>query len=121
MKAFKNIPKIGCICENPPLNYQNYIEFYSGIDYTNGRYAEVTMSKCKYCNRTWLNYLVEFEAFTKSGRWYKGIVLEHDVSKINPKNSIKYIEELDWYIFGGSYFNSTGMYGKGKAIVDLFE
>ena len=33
------------------------------------------------------------------------------------EKAIKYIESLDWYFFGGSYFDSTGKVGKGFAQV----
>ncbi len=111
--------KLDCVCENPPLNYLNYISCYIGIDKTNWRFADVNIEKCIHCNRKWISYLVEFESFTKSGRWYRGIVLENDLIKITPENSIKYIENLNWYIFGGSYFDSRGKIGKGKVHVDL--
>ncbi|MGC4041822.1 MAG: hypothetical protein QM710_13835 [Flavobacterium sp.] len=110
--------RVGCICETPPLSYLNYIECYIGVDKTKGRFADVDINMCIHCRRKWIRYLVEFESFTKSGRWYSGIVNDDDIKNITPENSIEYIESLDWYLFGGSYFSSSGMIGKGKAIVD---
>lgn len=108
-----NPNKINCVCETPPLLYLNYISCCIGVDKTNG-YADVDIMQCIHCKRKWLKYLVEFEHISKSGRWYKGIVHEKDLYQITPENSIKYIEELDWYLYGGSYFSSSGMIGSGK-------
>ena len=62
---------------------------------------------------------MEFESFSKSGRFYKGIVTNKNLPKLTPENSIAYIEKLDWYIYGGSYFSTSGKFGNGKANVDL--
>lgn len=113
------VNRIECTCEKLPPDYKNYISSYLGQDSTNGRFADVTIQQCINCKRKWINYLVEFESFSNSGRFYKGIVAEEDLPKITPQNSIKYIERLDWYIYGGSYFETRGKYGFGKANVDL--
>jgi len=108
-----------CSCLKLPIENTNFASSILGVDNTNGRYADVTVEQCKLCNRKWLRYFVEYESFTKSGRWYRGIVSDNDLLEITPENSIAYIEKLDWYIYGGSYFSSTGAIGKGKALVDL--
>ncbi len=115
----EKVAKIGCVCERLPPNYKNYISSYLGQDSTNGRYADITIEKCIHCERNWVKYLVEFERFSKSGRFYMGIVAENDLPKLTPKNTIMYIEKLDWYIYGGSYFSTNGEFGKGKAKVDF--
>ncbi|MET3037757.1 hypothetical protein ABXT08_16795 [Chryseobacterium sp. NRRL B-14859] len=113
------VPKIGCICEKPPLHYENYTEKPLGTDMTNGRYGEVTIKECIHCKRKWLNYFVEYEFYSKSGRWYSGIIAEEDLKAIHPENAIGYLETLEWYIYGGSFFSGMGCIGKGKARVDL--
>lgn len=110
---------IDCVCEKLPPNYKNYNSSYLGQDATNGRFADVIIEKCIHCKRNWIKYMVEFEAFSKSGRFYTGIITDNDVSKITPENAIAYIEKLDWYIYGGSYFSTSGKFGTGKAEVDL--
>ncbi len=115
----KKIPKLGCGCEQPAQSSSDYRTSALGVDHTNGRYADVSILQCRLCQRIWINYLVEFESFSKSGRWYKGIVSKKELSKITPENAIEYLENLDWYIYGGSYFESTGTFGQGKANVDL--
>jgi len=106
-----------CVCHKPPIHHSDYEISFLGVDKTNGRFAEVTIEKCKHCGTEWINYLVENEAFTRSGRWYRGI-LENGQGKIKPENVETYLENLDWYIFGGSYFNSTGKTGKGTLVVN---
>jgi len=90
-----------------------------GIDERNGRFAEITLNTCKHCSTKWLRYFAEFEAFSKSGRWYRGIVQEKDLPQIKPDNAVEYLEELDWFIYGGSHFSSTGMYGRGQVQADF--
>lgn len=113
------IQKLGCVCEKPELSHTDYRTSNIGTDKTNGRMAEVSILQCKLCQRIWLKYLVEFESFTKSGRWYKGIIAKKDVAGMKPENAVEYLENLDWYIYGGSYLESTGMFGQGKLDVDL--
>jgi len=113
------VQKLGCACEKPDSNYTEYRSSELGIDHTNGRYAEVSIQQCKLCQRIWIHYFVEFESFSKSGRWYKGIVSKKDRPQITPENAVEYLESLDWYVFGGSYFDSSGTFGQGKLNVDL--
>jgi hypothetical protein len=115
----KKIPKLGCTCEKPPFNYADFRSSQLGIDHTNGRDAEVSIFQCKLCQRIWINYLVEFEHYSKSGRWYRGIISKKERSEIKPENVVEYLENIEWYLYGGSYFESAGMIGQGKAIVDL--
>ncbi|MBL7747598.1 MAG: hypothetical protein JNM19_09250 [Chitinophagaceae bacterium] len=114
-----SIPEAKCKCFIPPLHYTDYEKTYWGVDTTNGRFAEITLEVCVHCGTKWLNYLVEYEAFSKSGRWYRGVVQDNNLKGIVPGKVVSYFEGLDWFIFGGSYFSSTGMYGKGKVQADL--
>jgi hypothetical protein len=113
------IAQIGCACEKPTSNYTEYRSSELGIDHTNGRHAEVSIQQCKLCQRIWIHYFVEFESFSKSGRWYKGIVSKKDRSQITPENAVEFLESLEWYVYGGSFFESMGTFGHGKINVDL--
>ncbi|MGD1318339.1 hypothetical protein [Chryseobacterium sp. 2R14A] len=113
------IQKLGCICEKPEFHHTDYRESLIGVDKTNGRYADVSLLQCKLCQRIWIKYLVEFESFSKSGRWYRGIISKKEANVMPPENAVEYLENVDWYIFGGSYFESTGTFGQGKLNVDL--
>lgn len=115
----KKIPKLGCICEKPPMNQNDYRSSEVGTDHTNGRHGEVTIQQCKLCQRIWVHYLAEFEHYSHSGRWYKGIVAKKDLSGITPENAVAYLESLEWYLYGGSFFGNTFEFGQGKVNVDV--
>ncbi|WP_299182172.1 hypothetical protein [uncultured Chryseobacterium sp.] len=113
------IQKLGCACEAPNSDYTEYRSSELGIDEANGRHAEVSIQQCKLCQRIWVFYSVEFEGFSQSGRWYKGIVSKKDRPNITPQNAVEFLESLEWYVYGGSYFKGTGIFGHGKLNVDL--
>lgn len=118
-ETLENITVAKCKCFVPPLHHTDYEISFWGVDKTNGRFADITLEVCNHCGTKWLKYLVEFEAFPKSGRWYRGIVTEKELTNMEPENVVAHFEGLDWFIYGGSYFSSTGMYGKGKVQADL--
>lgn len=107
-----------CVCCMPPIHYSNFERTFLGIDETRGRFAEVGFDTCIHCRNVWLVYFVEYESRSGSGRWYRGIIAEKDRAGMTPESSVSYLEQLDWYLYGGSYFSSTGKIGKGKLYVD---
>ena len=107
-----------CICLHPPFYFKDYESTEIGTDLTNSRYGTVSIKKCLKCNKLWLHYLVEYEAFSRSGRWFRGLITEKEIERITPENAINFLEKLDWYFYGGSYFETTERIGKGE-IVDL--
>jgi hypothetical protein len=108
-----------CVCHKPPLSYQDFNSSFLGVDETNGRFSTVTIETCKHCKTKWVNYLVEIESFSNSSKWYRGILSKDFENIIRPENVIKYLEKLEFYLFGGSYFNSTGQYGSGIIHIDF--
>ena len=118
-QRLEHIPDANCRCFIPPLHYMNYEEVTLGVDKTNGRYADVSLFTCLHCTTKWLHYYAEYEAYSRSGRWYRGIISDKEAKEITPESAVAYLERLDWYIFGGSWFSSQGMYGKGKVRADL--
>jgi hypothetical protein len=114
----QDLPMANCKCFTPSV-LGNYEESLLGVDQTNYRYADVAIKKCTSCGTNWLHYFVEYEAFPQSGRWYRGVIPDNELDAIKPETAVAFLDKLDWYIFGGSYFSSTGMYGKGKTHVDL--
>ena len=108
-----------CSCHTPPLHYSDYESEYLGIDRTNGRFGEVTLERCTKCKAYWLRYFVEYESFSESGRWYRGLIPKEDIPQITPENSVAFLTSLDWYLYGGSYFRTTGKIGNGTIYVDL--
>lgn len=113
------IPERKCSCYIAESRYSDLTTTHIGVDERYGRYADITLLTCKFCGTKWVQYQAEFESFSYSGRWYRGIINESNIKKLKPNNAVEYLETLDWYIFGGSHFSSTGMYGKGKVQADL--
>jgi hypothetical protein len=101
-----------CICFKIPLYYKDFDIEKFGTD--NNYYdAQITLETCKHCGRKWLNYLVEWEWYTRAGRWYRGIISDGDLKAITPDRVKRYLEQLDWYIRGGSFYDSYGIYARG--------
>lgn len=115
----KKLPKLGCACEKHDLSKSEYRTSIVGTDSTNDVNAEVSIIQCRLCQRIWLNYTVEFTNSQESGRWYKGIIAKKEVAEMKPENAIEYLENLPWYICGGSYFGNKEVFGEGKLNMDL--
>lgn len=109
-----------CICMNKPMEFDQYETVkHIGVDPTNGRCGDVTLKQCKYCDRYWLYYQVEYEAFTRSGRYFLGLIAPDTVRTLSPDAAIDYLNNLDWYLYGGSYFGGRKGRTTGKVPVDL--
>lgn len=107
--------ELECKCFEPPFTAEKFATLPLGED---KNYGEVSIETCKICGQKWLRYFYENEAFTKSGRWYRGIISEKEANQITPNNAIEYLENLTWHIRGGSYFETLGDYGSGKIKID---
>ena len=103
----------------PPFHYSDFESTEIGVDKTNGRFGEVSIETCKRCNRKWLRYFVEYEEFSKSGRWYRGLISEEVASTVTPQSAVEVLGNLDWHFSGGSYFETTGRRSSGPIHVDL--
>ena len=68
-------------------------------------FAEVALLVCPVCGTRWLRYFYEEEAFTASGRWYLGAVTSEQAAHLTAAAAKATLDSLDWYYFGGSYFN----------------
>jgi hypothetical protein len=108
-----------CRCMTPPFFYLDYDSKRIGIDETNGRSGEVTVDTCKACGRMWLHYFVEYESFSESGRWYRGLVTSEMVERLTPEQAPELLASLPWRFYGGSYFRTQGREGSGPIRVDL--
>jgi hypothetical protein len=108
-----------CDCLRAPLPFDQYEQILNvGTDETNGRFGEVSVRRCKRCGRYWLHYLVEYEAFSKSGRWFMGLIAPERAQAICPEEAVEYLNSLDWHFYGGSYFGGTGK-SSGRVQADL--
>jgi hypothetical protein len=92
----------------PPFWYQNFHSIDLGEDETNPYCEKVTIETCKTCGKKWLHYLVENPFFSRSGRWYRGLITEQVAQSIRPESAVSLLESLEWYFRGGSFYNSTG-------------
>lgn len=108
-----------CRCLTPPFDYRDFESQDVGVDETKGRFGAVSIETCKLCGRKWLRYLVEYEAFSKSGRWFRGAVPVDTAHTVTPETAIAVLEGLAWYFVGGSYFDSTGFRRAGPVGGDL--
>lgn len=108
-----------CECQNPKANYLVFDSEQIGIDDKNGRYGEVSIKTCKKCRSKWLHYFVEYESFSRSGRWFRGEIAKDIVSKITAENAEEYLNKMDSCFAGGSYFESNGFKNNGAIRLDL--
>jgi hypothetical protein len=65
------------------------------------------------CGTRWIHYFYELEGISGSGRWYRGIISEDTAATMTPEKATAWLEQLDQYMYGGSYFTTDGAYGKG--------
>jgi hypothetical protein len=95
-----------CPCERAPQPADQYDTYRAvGSDPTNGRYGMVTILHCHTCGQLWLHYQVEYEGFSRSGRFFMGPISADLADEITPCAAIPWLGSLPWYLFGGSYFD----------------
>ena len=111
-------PSVACPCESPEARYTQFEERSVGCDETNGRFGEVTIERCHDCHRFWLKYQVEYQAFSESGRWGRGLIEEGMIEKITPENALDVLHSLPWFILGGQYWRKAERF-TGRAHWDL--
>src|SRR5579872_34455 len=92
-------PVTSCTCEYGQAPYTEFESRELGVDDTEGRFAEVTLERCKTCRRLWLRYFVEYEAFSRSGRWARGLISEEDAASMTPEAAEPYLRSLDSYLY----------------------
>lgn len=109
----------GCACQQSDARYTQFETREVGWDETNGRYGLVTLKRCRSCRRLWLHYHVEYEAFSGSGRWARGLIRADVAEAITPEAAVPYLHGLEWYLYGGSYFDGVSGRRSGPMIWDL--
>lgn len=108
-----------CECQNSKANYFVFDKKEIGIDTQKGRYGEVSIVTCKTCGSKWLHYFVEYEFFSRSGRWFRTSVTQEMESQITPENAGFYLNCATLCFAGGSYFDSNGFVISGEKRLDL--
>ena len=106
-KAAKSTSHLSCRCELATAPFDLFTSFRSvGTDTTEGRFADVVIDACTACGRLWLRYSVEYEAFSRSGRWARGLIDPETAQAIEPAEAQGALER-SWYLYGGSYFDGV--------------
>jgi hypothetical protein len=91
-----------CHCSEPTFNYTDYASKHVGVDETNGRHGDVTIQQCRSCGALWLKYLLEWEWYAESGRWYRGQMTPEQAESLTPQNAAEMLGALPWHFYGGS-------------------
>jgi hypothetical protein len=81
-------------------------------------FAEVSVWVCRDCGRRWLRYFYEVEAFTGSGRWYLGAITSEQSAVLIAEHAKETLEALDWYYYGGSYYDGRKGRASGKFVLN---
>jgi hypothetical protein len=110
---------MNCRCFSPPFDFRDFDAEPVGVDQTNGRFGDVSIETCKHCGTRWLRYFVEYEAFSASGRWFRGLLTPELERTLTPTAAVALLQNLPWHFYGGSYFQTTGAKGTGPIQVDL--
>jgi hypothetical protein len=105
---------VPCACDSPTARYDVFVEVGGGVDTTNGRHADVSIRRCRHCGQHWVRYHVEYEAFSKSGRWARGKIADDLAATIAVEDVAEYIDALPSYFAGGSLFDSCGFARTGR-------
>ena len=107
-------PKLHCYCLRGDFRLTKYFFKYLGWDSEYGVSSSLT---CRDCGRRWLRYYYCDEAFSKSGRWFCGL-LEYFLSeRVSADNAKHILETMDWYYRGGSFY--SGLVSKQSGKINL--
>lgn len=105
-----------CACMTPSFPHDGFERQFVGVDDGGGRFAEVSVERCRRCGQRWLRYAFETEGFSRSGRWYRGAVTAAQAKRVSAASAIVVLANLPWHFYGGSYFATTGV--RSEAPVD---
>jgi hypothetical protein len=103
-----------CDCLQVP---QRHLELRQDLGLDN-RFAEVSLLVCRHCGQYWLKYFYEVEAFRASARWYLGAIGRERLPELTADNAKETLENLDWYFYGGSYFEGRTGKTSGEIVLD---
>jgi hypothetical protein len=79
----------------PPLRYVDFDGRVVGL-YDCG---EVRVIVCRHCERHWLVFFYEHEAFTRSGHWYRGMISSDVAATVTVENAFQIISGVPWHPF----------------------
>lgn len=83
-----------CACFDLTQARPPFDETYFGQDEANGRFGDVCLQTCCACGQIWLDYHVEYEAFSQSGRWFRGSLTPEQAQTVTPKTAADLLASL---------------------------
>ncbi len=98
-----------CGCRRPPFWHTDFDSRLVGVDETAGRFAEVSVERCRSCGQRWLRYFYEAESFSRSGRWYRVPLSDEEAASVTAASAASLMCGRPWHFRGGSYFDTTGV------------
>jgi len=105
------IPEIkeDCLCLQGNFYYLNFQRTRLGGESQSG---EIEILTCKFCGRLWLCVFYEPGVRDDDDRWYAGLIDKESIASIIKgdvlKNTLQYLEALNWYYTGGTYWVAIG-------------
>jgi len=107
--------KLHCSCLKGDFRLTKFFFKYLGWD---REYGVSSILTCRDCGRRWLRYYYCDEAFSKSGRWFCGL-LEYFLSeRVNADTAKHILETMDYYFQGGSFY--SGIISKQSGKINLW-
>jgi hypothetical protein len=98
-----------CPClDRGPRHPDAIVERDLGADPTDGRYADVSLIRCARCRRLWLREQLEYEAFSRSGRWSEAPIDEATAVTMTAEAAHSFVQAAPWRIVGGSFYGHAG-------------
>jgi len=70
-------------------------------------YWEVTRMRCAKCHTPWIRAFIEYEAFPRSGRYYRAPTTDPALFGVTPEAALHIIETASLRIAGGSRFDGV--------------
>jgi hypothetical protein len=103
-----------CSCFEPAVRLINPKQIYSGVDTEHSSYGEVSVEQCSGCMTFWLSFYIEYESFSRSGRWFRAPLPASLVAEVSANNAIDVLNTLTPRYAGGSYYDSAGFITESK-------
>lgn len=95
-------PNTPCSCLDGKFHFIDFSIKYLGWD---EEYGVSSILTCRRCGRQWLRYFYEHESYSKSGRWYCGILEIYLAETVDADNAKHLLETMEWYFRGGSFYS----------------
>lgn len=102
-----------CNCYTTPFKHLETIRELGMDSY----FADVSILICRECGQHWLKYAYELEAFSNSGRWFFGAISPEQRASLTAESAKTILEGLDWYVYGGSYYDGRGGRASGPILL----